>query len=144
MLILLLIFLFDFWIYSSLWNTIFKKYRMSQKNETLLLLNILATTDRIFKLFFLLKTEIHRRILNTKPFLCDIRGPRYLQNKIQFWNILCHSGLKPAKLAPSSANWPKTVLVAPKWLLVGRVTQTDWINVITVFYLYHFQNIWEL
>ena len=24
--------------------------------------------------FFLLKTEIHMQILNTKPFLCDIRG----------------------------------------------------------------------
>ena len=41
---------------------------------------------RISNCFFLLKTEIHMQILNTKPFLCDIRGPRYLQNKMRFWN----------------------------------------------------------
>ena len=34
--------------------------------------------------FFLLKTEIHTQIFNSKPFLCDFRGPRYLQNKIEF------------------------------------------------------------
>ena len=35
---------------------------------------------------FLLKTEIHTKNLSTKPFLCDIRWPRNLQNKMQFWN----------------------------------------------------------
>ena len=34
--------------------------------------------------FFLLKTEIHSQILNTKPFLCDFWGSRYLPNKIEF------------------------------------------------------------
>ena len=34
--------------------------------------------------FFLLKTEIHTQILNIKPFLCDLRGPRYLRNKMGF------------------------------------------------------------
>ena len=34
--------------------------------------------------FFLLKNEIHTKILNTKPFLCDIKGPRNLQNKKWF------------------------------------------------------------
>ena len=33
--------------------------------------NILATKYRMFKSFFLLKIEIHRQILNTKPFLCN-------------------------------------------------------------------------
>ena len=33
---------------------------------------------------FLLKTEIHTQILDTKPLLSDIRGPKYLQNKIGF------------------------------------------------------------
>ena len=36
--------------------------------------------------FFLLKTEIHMQILNTNPFLCDFRGPGYLQNKMPLWN----------------------------------------------------------
>ena len=34
--------------------------------------------------FFLLKTKTHKEIFNTKPFLCDLRGPRYLQNKMRF------------------------------------------------------------
>ena len=34
--------------------------------------------------FFLLETEIHTPILNTKPFLYDLRRPRYLQNKMGF------------------------------------------------------------
>ena len=35
--------------------------------------------------FFPLKTEIRTQILNTKPFLCNIRGLRYLQNKMGFF-----------------------------------------------------------
>ena len=34
--------------------------------------------------FFLQKTKVQTQILNTKPFLCDLRGPRYLQNKMGF------------------------------------------------------------
>ena len=34
--------------------------------------------------FLLLKTEIHTQILNIKPFLWDLRGPRYLRNKMGF------------------------------------------------------------
>ena len=50
--------------------------------------------------FFLLETEIHTQILNTKPFLCNIRGPRFYKTKCgsetdQFIIILPHSDLKP-------------------------------------------------
>ena len=45
-----------------------------KKNKTRVFLNILATKYRILNRFFPLKTEIHTQILNTKPFLCDIRG----------------------------------------------------------------------
>ena len=55
-----------------------------KKNESLFLLNISATTYPTFNLFFLLKTESHTQILNTKPFLCDFWGLRYLQNKIGY------------------------------------------------------------
>ena len=34
--------------------------------------------------FSFLKIEIHIQILNTKPFLCDFFGLRYLQNKMVF------------------------------------------------------------
>ena len=40
-----------------------------KKNEQACKLNISATKYLIFKSFFLLKTEIHTQILNTKPFL---------------------------------------------------------------------------
>ena len=58
-----------------------KLYRVSQKNETPCLLNISVTKYLIFKLFFPLKTETHTKISNTKPFLCDIKGLRNLQNE---------------------------------------------------------------
>ena len=52
---------------------------VSKKMDLLYLLNILGTKKRISKRFFLLlKTEIHIKILNTEPILCDIRGLRYL------------------------------------------------------------------
>ena len=47
--------------------------------------NILATKYGIFKLFFLLKIEIHRQILNTKPFLCNSRGLRCMLKKLVSW-----------------------------------------------------------
>ena len=55
--------------------------------------NFSATKRWIFKLFFSLKTEIHTLILNTQPYLCGIRGPRYLQNEMLLWNrsIQIHS-----------------------------------------------------
>ena len=66
-------------------------------------------------LFFLLKTEIHIKILNTEPILCDFRGLRYLQNKKGFrkrqvhihtnlkWSSQRQSGLERPRLAP---EWP--------------------------------------
>ena len=53
----------------------------------------------------------------------------------QFIFTLSHSGLKTGKCVQTSANWPKTALIAPKWLLVGLVTQTNWIDIKTVFIL---------
>ena len=37
-----------------------------------------------------IQAETHTKISNTKPFLCNIKGPRYLQNKKQFLNRLIH------------------------------------------------------
>ena len=54
----------------------------SKKIETLCLLIISATKYQLFKyFFFLLKTEIYLQILNTKPFVCNFLGLRYMQNK---------------------------------------------------------------
>ena len=47
----------------------------------LYLFNILETKKQSSKPFFLLKTEIHIKMLNTEPFLGDIRGLRYFQTK---------------------------------------------------------------
>ena len=39
----------------------------------------------LMRRFALLRvSEIHTQILNTKPFLCDSRGLRYLRNKMVF------------------------------------------------------------
>ena len=65
------------------------------------------------------------QILNTKPFLCDLRGPGYLQNKMgsetyHFIFMLSHNGLKTSKFVQSSTNWPKmgpdSSIVAPSGL----------------------------
>ena len=45
---------------------------------------ILEPKNRITNRFYLLKIEINAQILNTEPFLCDLRGLRYQQNKIGF------------------------------------------------------------
>ena len=69
-----------------------------QKIWTVFLLVISATKYRIFKLYFLLKTVIITQILNTKSFLCDIRGRDIYKTKCsaetdQFIFVLSHSGL---------------------------------------------------
>ena len=39
----------------------------------------------LMRRFALLRvSEIHTQILNTKPFLCHLRGPRYIPNKMGF------------------------------------------------------------
>ena len=58
-------------------------YRVSQKKLTFCICSISKEPRfRFLNHFFLLKTDIH--ILNMEPFLCDIRGLRYIQNKIWF------------------------------------------------------------
>ena len=69
----------------------------------------------------------------------DIHNTKYGSETDQLIFILSHIDLKTEKFVSSSTNWPKTVLIAPKWLLVRLVTQTDWINVITVFILIIFK-----
>ena len=87
---------------------------------------------RFSYLFFILKTEIHTKILNTNPFLCDIRGWDIYKSKCfsetdQFIFILSHSGLKTAEFMPSSTNWPKmgpdSSQVAP-----SRPSSPKWLN----------------
>ena len=57
--------------------SIFAKYLSNKENQ-------------FQNFFFLLKTEINLQILNTKSFLCDFRGLRYLQNKMGFRNTQVH------------------------------------------------------
>ena len=70
--------------------------------------------SRFLNRFFLLKTEIHMKILNTEPILCDFRGLRYLQNKMEFWNRQVHinNDLKWSLQHQSSLEMPK---LAPDW-----------------------------
>ena len=75
--------------------------------------------------FFLLKAEIHMYILNTEQFLCDIRGLRYIQNKIWFWNrwVHIHSDLKCSsqhqndfEIPRLTSDWPDHTMRGPKGL----------------------------
>ena len=47
--------------------------------------------------------------------------------------------LKPQNLCQAPQTGPRRVLIAPKSLLLGLVTQTDWIDVITVILLIIFK-----
>ena len=62
-------------------------------------------------------------ILNTEPFLCNIRGLRYLENKMQFRNrqVYIHTDLKWAsqyqnglEMPQLTADWPGHTLRVPK------------------------------
>ena len=69
---------------------IIKIQGVSKKMGQCLFCKFLSNQVSDFQILFL-KTEIHMQILNTQPFLCDIRGPGYLQNKMRFSNRLFHS-----------------------------------------------------
>ena len=64
-------------------------------------------------------------ILNTEQFLCDIRGLRYIQNKIWFWNrwVHIHSDLKCSsqhqndfEIPRLTSDWPDHTMRGPKGL----------------------------
>ena len=64
-------------------------------------------------------------ILNTERFLCDIRGLRYIQNKIWFWNrwVHIHSDLKCSsqhqndfEIPRLTSDWPDHTMRGPKGL----------------------------
>ena len=71
--------------------------------------------------FFLLKTEIHTQILNTKPFLCDIKRPKYLQNKMGFlirwfWSKLKLLNLEIPKMFGNEVPRFPTFFMSDSWL----------------------------
>ena len=81
--------------------------------------------------FLLLKIEIHSYIFNTKPFLCDIRGPEIFTKQnavlklIESYSCCLIVASKPHHLHQAPPIGPRWALIAPNWLLVGPVTQTD-------------------
>ena len=70
------------------------------------------------------------KILNTEPFLCDIRGLRYLQNKIGFRNrqVHIHTDLKCSSQHQNGSEMPHLNSDRPDHVLRGpkgpRVAQT--------------------
>ena len=69
--------------------------------------------NKIANRFFLLKTEIHMHILNTKPFLYDSRGLRCLRYKMgvlthKFINKMTHNGPNSLKVTSSCPDQPLT------------------------------------
>ena len=114
------------WLFKTMYG-----YRASQKKLTFCIFWISQELRNGFlNRFFLLKTEIHVKTLNTEPFLCDIRGLRYLQNKIGFRNrqVHIHTDLKcssqhqnGSEMPHLNSDWPDHVLRGPKG---PRVAQT--------------------
>ena len=97
------------------------------KNGTVFILQI-SCQPRIgfLNCFFLLKTDIHMKILNTKPFMCDFRGLRNLQNKIGFLIKLSWSKLKLFEsevLYILKSTKIKTVLTSSQLVCVTRPTR---------------------
>ena len=73
----------------SLFTSKPSSYRSSQKNWPFVFVCISGTKKRISKPFF--SSEIHiYKFWIQNHFFCDIRGLRYLQNKIRFWNGQSH------------------------------------------------------
>ena len=72
--------------------------------------------------FFLLKTEILTQILNTKPFLYNFRGPRYLRNKMRFLTqvIVINSNFSdfcPSGILKHDKNEHKWKCFHPVWTI---------------------------
>ena len=70
--------------------------------------------------FFLLKTEIHMKILNTEPFLCKFRGLRYLQNKMWFWDKQVH-----LLMTWSGSHSTRVFLRGPSWPLTDQISNLE-------------------
>ena len=90
------------------WND--EKYRAFKKNP-----QISGTNEKIsLSFFFLLKTQIHMKVLNIEPILCNSRRLRYLQNKTAFWSkqVHIHFVLKWSSQHQSSLEMP---WLAPYW-----------------------------
>ena len=68
----------------------------------------LEPMKRFLNRFFLLKTEIHMKILNIEPILCNSRRLRYLQNKTAFQSkqVHIHSDLKWSSQHQSGLEMP--------------------------------------
>ena len=106
------------------------------------MLNISATKYRIFKPFFSPEnwdpyarveySNIFERCLGAEIFK---KQNRILKLIISYSYCL----IGASKQQNLHQAGPKQALIAPKWLLVGQVTQTDWIDVITVFILIIFK-----
>ena len=90
-------------------------------NEPPSLINISATMYRIFKQFFLLKTEIHSQIFNTNPFLCKIFTERNeVLKQINSYSYCLIVASKQQNLYQALPTGPRRAQAAPKWLLVGQ------------------------
>ena len=116
-----------------------------KKNKTGFLLNISATNDRIFKSFFSPENWDPYAHFEYKTIFVRLKGAEKCakQNAVlkQINSYLyCHIlALKPQNFRQAPQTGPRWALIAPKLLLLGLVTQTDWIDVITITFLIIFK-----
>ena len=116
-----------------------------KKNKTGFLLNISATNDRIFKSFFSPENWDPYGHFEYRTIFVRLKGAEKCakQNAVlkQINSYLyCHIlALKPQNFRQAPQTGPRWALIAPKLLLLGLVTQTDWIDVITITFLIIFK-----
>ena len=102
-------------------------YRVFKKNVRMFVCWISPKPiNRLLNCYFLLKTEIHVWISNTKPILCYFRGLRYLQIKTGLRNIQIHIHI----LTWGGPDSIRVALRCPDWPLSGQDTpwETSWGN----------------
>ena len=116
-----------------------------KKNKTGFLLNISATNDRIFKSFFSPENWDPYGHFEYRTIFVRLKGAEKFtkQNavlkQINSYLYCLILALKPQNLCQAPQTGPRRALLAPKLLLLGLVTQTDWIDVITVILLIIFK-----
>ena len=116
-----------------------------KKNETGFLIDISATNDRIFKLFSSPENWDPYTHFEYRTIFVRLKGAeKFAKQNVVLKQINSYLyclilALKLQNLCQALQTGPRQALIAPKSLLLGLVTQTDWMDVITVIVLIIFK-----
>ena len=116
-----------------------------KKNETGFLIDISATNDRIFKSFSSPENWDPYTHFEYRTIFVRLKGAeKFAKQNVVLKQINSYLyclilALKLQNLCQALQTGPRQALIAPKWGPVGLVTQTNWIDVKTVFILVVFK-----